>query len=211
MLWLSDGVSPTREAGNGPPAGMDFSPSPSGIVLPAIESFSGFCFLPLYGLTTRSTKLGKTHSRGILCSELRIRTQRGLKRRWPLICARCDGLLMEIPPLVWLSSDDYQPTQSDRCGGEAWQCLNCGNYIDAVILANRRLPPQPALEQEAAVSAAANRIGELMTGPTAGDAIAVGCFTQPTTLKAPEDIRLPVTDLTDRVSGFFPSEIEWSV
>jgi hypothetical protein len=190
---------------------MDFSPSPSGIVLPAIESFSGFCSLPFYGLTTRSTKLGKTRSRGILCSERRTRTRRGLKRRWPLICARCNGFLMEIPPLVWLSCDDYRPTQSDRWGGAAWECLNCGNYIDAVILANRRLLPQPALEQEAAVSPAVNRIGELMIGPTGKDAIAVGCFTQPTTLKAPEGMRSPGTGSTDRVSGFFPSEIEWLV
>jgi len=71
-------------------------------------------------------------------------------------CARCHGLLVEIPSLVWLSGDDYQPTQSDQCEGEAWQCLNCGNYIDGVILANRLSPPQPPFEEEAAVSAAVN-------------------------------------------------------
>ena len=131
-----------------------------------------------------------------------------------MTCARCHGLLFEIPPLMWLCSADYRPTQSDRCEGEAWQCLNCGNYIDGVILANRLSPPQPSLEEEAAVSAAVNRVGGPMTGSSAATAIAVGYLTQPTTLKGGEGIRLPVkdlTDLTDHVSGFFPSEIEWSI
>ena len=122
-----------------------------------------------------------------------------------MTCARCHGLLVEIPPLMWLSSDDYHPTQSDRCEGEAWQCLNCGNYIDGVILANRLSPP---LEEEAAVSTAVNRVGGLMTDPGAG---AVAYLTQPTTLGEREGMRLPVRDLTDRDSGFFPSEIEWSI
>jgi len=122
-----------------------------------------------------------------------------------MTCARCHGLLVEIPPLVWLSGDDYQPTQSDRYGGEAWQCLNCGNYVDGVILANRLSPP---LEEEAAVSAAVNRVGGIMTDPGAG---AVAYLTQPPTLREREGMRSPGTDLTDRVSGFFPSEIEWSV
>ena len=73
-----------------------------------------------------------------------------------MTCTRCYGLLVEVPSLVWLSSNDYHPTQSDQCEGEAWQCLNCGNYIDAVILANRHLPSQIPLEEEAAVAAAAN-------------------------------------------------------
>ena len=112
-----------------------------------------------------------------------------------MTCARCYGLLVEIPPLMWLSSNDYQPTQSDRCEGAAWQCLNCGNYIDGVILANRLSPPQLPLEEEAAVSSAVNLVGGLMTRPAAG---AVAGFTQPTTLRG-------------REGGFFPSEIEWSV
>jgi hypothetical protein len=127
-----------------------------------------------------------TLSRGILCIELRKRAQQSLQRRWPVTCARCDGLVVNIPPLVLLCSNDYQFTQSDEVEGEAWQCLNCGNYIDAVILANRQSPPQPSLEQEAAVSAAMNRVGGLMTGPTAGSALAVRCFTQPTTLRGCE-------------------------
>ena len=125
-----------------------------------------------------------------------------------MTCARCHGLLVEVPPLVWLSSDDYLPTQSDRCDGEAWQCLNCGNYVDGVILANRQ---SLSLEKEGAVSAAVNRVGGLMTGPPAGNALAVQCLTQPTTFGEREGMRSSGTDLTDRVSGFFPSEIEWSV
>jgi hypothetical protein len=127
-----------------------------------------------------------------------------------LTCARCHGLLVEIPPLMWLSGEDYRPTQSDHCEGEAWQCLNCGNYIDGVILANRLSPPPPPLEEEAAVAAAVNLVQGLMTSPTAGTALAVGCLAQPTTLRGGEGIRSPVTDFTDHVSGFFPSAIERS-
>ena len=54
----------------------------------------------------------------------------------PMTCPRCHGLLMAILPLVW-SSREYQPSPEDRLDVEAWQCVNCGNYIDAVILANR--------------------------------------------------------------------------
>jgi hypothetical protein len=71
-----------------------------------------------------------------------------------LTCARCQGLLVNIPSLVWLSSEDYQPTQADRCEGEAWQCLNCGNYVDAVILVNRRSLPESPVEEETVGSAA---------------------------------------------------------
>ncbi len=125
-----------------------------------------------------------------------------------MTCTRCHGLLVEVPSLVWLSSNDYHPTQSDQCEGEAWQCLNCGNYIDAVILTNRHLPSQNPFEEEAAVAAAVNLVGGLMTRPGAE---AMAGFTQPTTLRGREGIRSPVTDSTDHVSGFFPSEIEWSV
>ena len=124
-----------------------------------------------------------------------------------MTCTRCDGLLVEVPSLVWLSSNDYQPTQADHCEGETWQCLNCGNYIDAVILANRLSPPQPPFEEEAAVSVAENLVGGLMSGPTTGNALAERCFTQPMTLRGRKGIRSPVMDLTDRVSGFFPSKI----
>src|SRR5437879_6670751 len=99
-----------------------------------------------------------------------------------MTCTRCHGLLVEIPPLVWSSGDDYHATQSDRYGGEAWQCLNCGNYVDGVILANRLSPP---LEEEAAVSAAVNRVGGIMTDPGAG---AVAYLTQPPTLREREEI-----------------------
>jgi hypothetical protein len=72
-----------------------------------------------------------------------------------MTCARCDGLLVDIPPFRFLCSNDYQPTQSDQCEGEAWQCLNCGNYIDAVIVANRLSPPPLSLEEEEATVLAA--------------------------------------------------------
>src|SRR5207245_9881713 len=68
----------------------------------------------------------------------------------------------------------------------------------------------PPLAEEAAVSAAANRVGGLMTAPPAGNARAVQCLTQPKTLSGREAMRSSGTELTDHVSGFFPSEIEWS-
>lgn len=77
-------------------------------------------------------------------------------------CMRCQGLLVEMPPLFWIAPDWETP--AEELQSSAWQCLNCGNYIDAVILANRRSPPQPSLEEEAAVPAAVNRVGGLMTG-----------------------------------------------
>jgi hypothetical protein len=46
-----------------------------------------------------------------------------------------------------------------------------------------------------------------MIGPLAG---AEGCRTQLTTLRGREGIRLPDTDLTGHLSGFFLSEIERS-
>ena len=51
-------------------------------------------------------------------------------------CRRCKGLLVAIPPLAW-DSGEYQPSSVDMLGLPAWQCVNCGDYIDAVILANR--------------------------------------------------------------------------
>jgi len=49
-----------------------------------------------------------------------------------------------------------------------------------------------------------------MTGPAAGNALAVQCLTQPMTFGEREGMRSSGTELTDHVSGFFPSEIEWS-
>ena len=128
-----------------------------------------------------------------------------------MTCARCQGLLVNIPSLVWLSSEDYQPTQSDRCEGEAWQCLNCGNYIDAVILANRGPLPESPLEEETAGSAVVGLVEEFMTGLPAGKAGAVRCLTQPPTLTGHEGIGSLVTELANDVAGFFPSEFERSV
>ena len=128
-----------------------------------------------------------------------------------MTCTRCHGLLVNIPSLVWLSSEDYQPTQSDRCEGEAWQCLNCGNYIDAVILANRCSLPESPLEEETAGSAAVGLVGGFMTGLPAGKAQAVRYLTQPTTLTGHEGIGSLVTELANEVADFFPSEFERSV
>jgi hypothetical protein len=61
-------------------------------------------------------------------------------------CARCQGLLISVPSLVLLSTSSYEPSISDDLDGDAWQCVNCGEYVDAVILANRGAhPPAVAL------------------------------------------------------------------
>lgn len=53
-----------------------------------------------------------------------------------MTCRRCHGLMVEIMPLVW-SSADFEPVGPEEREMDAWQCLNCGNYVDAVILAHR--------------------------------------------------------------------------
>jgi hypothetical protein len=45
--------------------------------------------------------------------------------------------MIGVPPLYLLSTDSYHPSGSDLLEGEAWQCVNCGEYLDEVILANR--------------------------------------------------------------------------
>ena len=52
-------------------------------------------------------------------------------------CMRCHGLLVSVPSLFLLSTSLYEPSISDGLEGDAWQCVNCGEYVDAVILANR--------------------------------------------------------------------------
>lgn len=52
-------------------------------------------------------------------------------------CARCQGFLVPVPSLFLLSTSLYEPSISDGLDGDAWQCVNCGEYVDAVILANR--------------------------------------------------------------------------
>lgn len=52
-------------------------------------------------------------------------------------CARCQGLLVSIPPLFLSSTNLYMPSLEDRIESDAWQCVNCGDYVDAIILANR--------------------------------------------------------------------------
>ena len=53
-----------------------------------------------------------------------------------MTCPRCDGLLLATLPLVW-SSSNYQPSPGDEPDLQAWGCMNCGNYLDAVILTHR--------------------------------------------------------------------------
>jgi hypothetical protein len=47
--------------------------------------------------------------------------------------------LVEIMPLFWISPDWETPVEELQL--PAWQCLNCGDYVDAVILAHRASPP----------------------------------------------------------------------
>ena len=61
-----------------------------------------------------------------------------------MTCVRCQGLLVWIPPLYLLSTDSYSPSGSDQLEGGAWQCVNCGEYVDEVILANRASRPSTA-------------------------------------------------------------------
>ena len=58
-------------------------------------------------------------------------------------CTRCQGFLVPVPPLFLSSSSPYQPSIVDKLEFDAWQCVNCGEYVDAVILANRgaQFPP----------------------------------------------------------------------
>jgi hypothetical protein len=56
-------------------------------------------------------------------------------------CMRCQGLLVSVPPLFLLSNSSYEPSISDKLEGDAWQCVNCGEYVDDVILANRGSQP----------------------------------------------------------------------
>lgn len=55
-----------------------------------------------------------------------------------MTCMRCQGLLVEIPPLFWVAPGWEMPTEELQM--PAWQCLNCGDYVDAVILAHRNSP-----------------------------------------------------------------------
>lgn len=54
-----------------------------------------------------------------------------------MTCMRCQGIMIGVAPLYLLSTDAYSPSGSDQLEGEAWQCVNCGEYVDEVILANR--------------------------------------------------------------------------
>jgi hypothetical protein len=69
-----------------------------------------------------------------------------------MTCMRCHGLLLETLPLTW-SSSDSPPSPEDGLVIPAWQCVNCGDCIDAVILANRMAPPPPVEVSEASPEA----------------------------------------------------------
>ncbi len=56
-----------------------------------------------------------------------------------MTCMRCQGLLVEIPSLFWVAPD-WEAPPAKELQMPAWQCLNCGDYVDAVILARRALP-----------------------------------------------------------------------
>jgi hypothetical protein len=67
-------------------------------------------------------------------------------------CMRCEGLMVEVLPLFWISPD-CQLLPEKELQMPAWQCMNCGDYIDAVILANRCAPvPLPEELPEALVA-----------------------------------------------------------
>src|SRR5213080_2789840 len=75
----------------------------------------------------------KMFSRGLQTSAGPITSAR---KEAPMTCPRCDGLLLATLPLVW-SSSNYQPSPGDEPDLQAWGCMNCGNYLDAVILTHR--------------------------------------------------------------------------
>jgi hypothetical protein len=56
-----------------------------------------------------------------------------------MTCTRCQGLLVEIPSLFWVCPDLEAPPAKEL-QLPAWQCVNCGDYIDSVILAHRASP-----------------------------------------------------------------------
>jgi hypothetical protein len=58
-------------------------------------------------------------------------------------CTRCQGFLVPVPPLFLSSDNSYMPSLADRIESDAWQCVNCGNYEDAIIHANRGTQPSP--------------------------------------------------------------------
>jgi len=61
-----------------------------------------------------------------------------------MTCVRCQGIMIGVAPLYLLSTDSYHPSGSDLLEGEAWQCVNCGEYVDEVILDNRASRPSTA-------------------------------------------------------------------
>ena len=98
-----------------------------GILPASITSFAPFLLsFPFYTAC-------KMFSRGLQTSAGPITSAR---KEAPMTCPRCDGLLLATLPLVW-SSSNYQPSPGDEPDLQAWGCMNCGNYLDAVILTHR--------------------------------------------------------------------------
>lgn len=52
-------------------------------------------------------------------------------------CYRCTGLMQRY----YIYDPD---TETGNTFVKVWQCLNCGEIVDQVILKNRQLMPQPA-------------------------------------------------------------------
>lgn len=53
-------------------------------------------------------------------------------------CSRCSSPMFPVPSLRYASNADYTADLGDvRTDCRAYHCPLCGNYIDAVILANR--------------------------------------------------------------------------
>ena len=62
-------------------------------------------------------------------------------------CVRCDGLMVseKIEDLGSLKLNDYEDA--------GWRCINCGEIVDQVIAANRRLTSQTAVPSGALTAA----------------------------------------------------------
>lgn len=49
-------------------------------------------------------------------------------------CPRCYGFM--VPVIL----DGFEEVTMNRCELSGWRCVNCGEQIDPLILANRRRP-----------------------------------------------------------------------
>ncbi len=62
-------------------------------------------------------------------------------------CGRCDGLMVseKIEDLESLKLNGYEDA--------GWRCINCGEIVDRVIAANRRVTSQAAMSGSALTAA----------------------------------------------------------